>query len=94
MICYQNKPEDSIGSILSPKEAGNSATDVTTITTIVAATVGAGVFLSILFNILLLTYKRRKKSDVVNIPIEVVDTPQEPLPNDQVNQHPLMYMCR
>ena len=50
-------------------------------------TVGACAFISILFNVFLITYKRRKKSNDVNIPIETVDTPQESLPNDQVNQH-------
>ena len=54
---------------------------------IATTTVGACVFISILFNVLLITYKRRKKSNDVNIPIETVDTPQESLPNDQVNQH-------
>ena len=48
-------------------------------------TVGAGVLLVILFQVLLILYKRRKKSTAVNIPMETVDTPQEPLRNDQVN---------
>ena len=48
-------------------------------------TVGAGVLLVILFQVLLIVYKRRKKSTAVNILMETVDTPQEPLRNDQVN---------
>ena len=58
---------------------------VTIVTTIVTTTVGAGVLLVILFQVLFTIYKRRNKSTVVNIPMEAVDTPQEPLPNDQVN---------
>ena len=65
----------------SPTAEGISVATVTIVTTIVVA----GVLLVILFQVLLIIYKRRKKSTVVNIPMEAVDTPQEPLPNDQVN---------
>lgn len=67
-----------------PTAAAISDTIVSTVTTIVTTTVGAGVFLVILFQVLLIKYKRRKKTNVVNIPMETVDTPQESLPIDQV----------
>ena len=78
------EPVGPIRTIQSPTAEGVSDTIVATVTTIVTTTVGAGVLLVILFQVLLIIYKRRKKT-VVNIPMETVDTPQEPLPNDQVN---------
>ena len=79
------EPVGPIRTIQSSTAEGVSDTIVATVTTIVTTTVGAGVLLVILFQVLLIIYKRRKKSTVVNIPMETVDTPQEPLPNDQVN---------
>jgi hypothetical protein len=56
---------------------------------IIATTVGAGVFLSIVLIVLLVKYKRRKRasklSTPVNIPLETNETSPEPLPVDEVN---------
>jgi hypothetical protein len=57
---------------------------------IIATTVGAGVFLSIVLNIVVLVkYKRRKRapklSSLVNIPLEANEISPEPLPVDEVN---------
>lgn len=70
---------------MSPTAVEVSGAIVTTVTTIVTTTVGAGVFLSILFNVLLMKYMGRNKSNAVDIPMETVDTPQESLPVHQVN---------
>ena len=76
---------EPVGPIRTIQSHTVEGVSVTTVTTIVTTTVGAGVLLVILFQVLFTIYKRRKKSTVVNIPMEAVNTPQEPLPNDQVN---------
>ena len=76
---------EPVGSIRTIQFHTAEGVSVTTVTMIVTTTVGAGVLLVILFHVLLILCKRMKKSTAVNIPMETVNTPQEPLPNNQVN---------
>ena len=71
-------------TIKSPTSASTS--DAARVTTIVTTTVGAGVLL-VIFLVLLMKYKRRNESKVINIPMEIVDAPQESLPIDEVNYY-------
>jgi hypothetical protein len=53
---------------------------------IIASTVGVGVFLGIAFIVLFVKYKRRTRLPTpVDIPQEAVEIPPESLPIDEVN---------
>ncbi|CAB3980379.1 MAM domain-containing glycosylphosphatidylinositol anchor 2-like [Paramuricea clavata] len=68
-----------------PRDKGT--TDDSSRIIIIATTVGAGVFLSIVLIVLLVKYKRRKRASKlttpVNIPLETNETSPEPLPVDE-----------
>ncbi|CAB4005731.1 MAM domain-containing glycosylphosphatidylinositol anchor 2 isoform X4, partial [Paramuricea clavata] len=68
-----------------PRDKGT--TDGSSRIIIIATTLGAGVFLSIVLIVLLIKYKRRKRapklSFLVNIPLETNEISPEPLPVDE-----------
>jgi hypothetical protein len=76
-------------SIKSCFYSDKGTTDDSSRIIIIATTLGAGVFLSIVLIVLLIKYKRRKRapklSFLVNIPLETNETSPEPLPVDEVN---------